>query len=291
MSYRTLTSLLVLSTTFALACDSKSDDEEDGDDEAAQIDSDGDGIYDDDELAMGSDPNSTDSDGDGLLDNEEVEMGTDPTSDDSDGDGYLDPWEVAEGSDPADADSVIYVGGWPYNPDKDALGESDSTRARPYEQMPRFQLQDQFGDTVDLYDFAGQGKYMILDLSGDWCGYCHEIAKLIEGQPSYFDQFESDNPWIGWLPEAVESGEVYWVTAIDANSAGRTPDASTIEGWYNRYPHEKIPVLLDDEGTITDWFRPSGYPTMVLMDENMEVASASGNYFSVLEAAYDFHHE
>ncbi len=285
MSFRTLTSLLVLSTTFALACDGKSDEE--GDEAAASVDSDGDGISDADEEALGTDPNNVDSDGDGIEDNEELDMGLDPASDDSDGDGYLDPWEIAEGTDPADSDSVIYAGGWPYNPDKEALGESDSTRARPYEQVPRFQLQDQFGEVVDLYDFAGQDKYIILDLSGDWCGYCHEIAKLLEGQNSYFDQFSSDYPWITSLPEAVEGGEIYWVTAIDADSSGRAPTESTVEGWYNRYPHPLIPVLLDDEGVITDWFRPRGYPTMILIDPNMEVASASGDYFTVLEAAHD----
>lgn len=236
---------------------------------------------------MGTDPNNADSDGDGLSDSEELDLGTDPTSDDSDGDGYLDQWEVAEGSDPADDSSLIYAGGWPYNPDKDDMPESDSSRARPYELSPRFVLQDQYGEEVDLYDFAGQGKYLILDLSGDWCGYCHEIAKLLDHKASYFDQYASDYEWITTIPEAVEAGDIYWITALDANASGRAPDASTVEGWFNRYPHEKIPVLLDSEGVITDWFRPSGYPTMVLLDENMEVASMSSNYFNVLDAAND----
>ena len=284
MSFRTLTSLFVLTAALSVACDSKSDDDEEGSGEPP-VDTDGDGIFDDDEAAMGTDPNSADTDNDGLSDSEELELGTDPTSDDSDSDGYLDSWEVAEGSDPADDESLIYAGGWPYNPDKDAMPESDSTRVRPYEVAPRFQLQDQFGEVVDLYDFAGQGKYVILDLSGDWCGYCHELAKLMDGKNSYFDQYSRDYDWITTIPEAVEAGDIYWITALDANSSGRAPTESTIEGWYNRYPHEKIPVLLDDEGVITDWFRPRGYPAIVLLDENMEVVSASSDYFSVLGAA------
>ncbi|WP_284327946.1 hypothetical protein [Demequina litorisediminis] len=103
------------------------------------IDSDGDGIADDLERDLGTDPTSPDTDGDGLtdfdevmlsftdpalsatydgvpdtesdLDNdglgylEEVELGTDPTSPDTDGDGIDDGAEVAAGTDPVDTDN------------------------------------------------------------------------------------------------------------------------------------------------------------------------------------------
>ena len=47
-----------------------------------------------------------DSDGDGLSDQQEYELGTDPQSADSDGDGYSDGEEVAAGSDPKDTESL-----------------------------------------------------------------------------------------------------------------------------------------------------------------------------------------
>ena len=47
-----------------------------------------------------------DSDDDGLSDQEEYELGTNPKSADSDGDGYSDGEEVAAGSDPKDAESL-----------------------------------------------------------------------------------------------------------------------------------------------------------------------------------------
>lgn len=43
------------------------------------IDSDGDGLSDDNEVAMGTDPNNSDSDGDGVFDGYEINNGTDPT--------------------------------------------------------------------------------------------------------------------------------------------------------------------------------------------------------------------
>ena len=60
-------------------------------------DTDGDGISDEDELALGTDPSLADSDGDGLNDDEEVALGTDPLVQDSDGDGLTDGAEVLSG--------------------------------------------------------------------------------------------------------------------------------------------------------------------------------------------------
>ena len=56
-----------------------------------------------------------------MMDAEEAELGTDMESFDTDGDGYGDGDEVQEGSDPTDPDSLIYTGGWPYNPDKASI--------------------------------------------------------------------------------------------------------------------------------------------------------------------------
>ncbi len=78
------------------------------------LDSDGDGILDIDELAIGSDPDSQDSDGDGLLDGDE--LGTVDAPIDSDGDGLPDLIDadddgdgiptVDEGTDDLDGDGV-----------------------------------------------------------------------------------------------------------------------------------------------------------------------------------------
>jgi len=65
-------------------------------------DTDSDGLTDGEEmLTIGSDPRKRDTDGDILLDGDEVKVyGTDPTKADTDGDGLADGIEVAQGSDP-----------------------------------------------------------------------------------------------------------------------------------------------------------------------------------------------
>ena len=64
---------------------------------AAQLDSDGDGVLDGDDPV----PNHSDIDGDGLTDGEEIALGADPHVADTDGDGVSDGEEYANGTDPA----------------------------------------------------------------------------------------------------------------------------------------------------------------------------------------------
>lgn len=58
------------------------------------LDSDEDGLTDEDEMMYGTDPGSDDTDGDGLMDGEELSMGADPLIADTDGDGLNDGDEV-----------------------------------------------------------------------------------------------------------------------------------------------------------------------------------------------------
>jgi hypothetical protein len=83
--------------TYHLACELPSD-------------SDNDGLTDEEEATLGTDPNDPDSDDDGLLDGTEVDMADgsgcpDPLNPDSDGDTLLDGAEVAQGTSPCDPDT------------------------------------------------------------------------------------------------------------------------------------------------------------------------------------------
>ncbi len=77
------------------------------DDGTVTIDADGDGLADEEELAIGTDPNNADSDTDRLSDGFEVrEFGTNPLADDSDEDGLGDGDELeVYGTDPLAVDT------------------------------------------------------------------------------------------------------------------------------------------------------------------------------------------
>lgn len=123
---------------------------------ASQPDADMDGLTDDQEADLGTDPNVQDTDGDGVIDGVEVALGTDPLSTDSDGDGLTDgeeennvddistpaiPTGTSDAADPCDPsvlagtcdqdddgltnDDEITNGTDPLDPDSDGDGVSD----------------------------------------------------------------------------------------------------------------------------------------------------------------------
>lgn len=64
---------------------------------SAIIDNDQDGLSDEEEKILGTDPNKRDTDQDGLDDPHEAKWGTDPLNPDTDGDGFLDGDEIKAG--------------------------------------------------------------------------------------------------------------------------------------------------------------------------------------------------
>jgi len=76
----------------------------------AQLDFDHDGLTNLQEFLLGTDPNNPDTDGDGLSDGDEVNIfHTNPLVADTDGDGIPDGLEVLLGTDPLDPNSVDYA--------------------------------------------------------------------------------------------------------------------------------------------------------------------------------------
>jgi len=234
-------------------------------------DSDGDGLNDGDEVAFGSDPLNVDTDGDGVGDNEEFGFGSDPNSEDSDGDGYLDGWEVAEGTDPADDDSVIYEGGWPYNPAKDD-GPGANVSFEVGKKYPRFVMKDQFGDDVDLYDFSGRGNMILVDFSTEWCPPCQATAAWLAGLT---DDYESSYPGVR---DAIENDDLTWVTILTQQNDGSPAVKKTCKDWDRSYPNEMVPVLAggpDQEASINLGY----WPSIILLDQDMRVVATQDESF------------
>lgn len=249
-----------------------------------KADSDGDGLDDGEEVDIGSDPTLADTDGDGLGDSEEVDLGSDPTLWDSDGDGYGDFDEVQNGKDPADPESRIYVGGWPYNPNKDDIVGSDFADViGEGDVIGRLVGPDQFEDMVDLYDFAYQGRDILVDVSTLWCSYCKELSKFLTGQSSIWDGQGYDA-----LVEGVNAGTIQWITIMEENANGGAPIQFTAYSWDNAYPHELIPVIADLDQVLAHHVNVYGYPTVLLLDETMTVVSYDRmDYTTVIQDAID----
>ena len=105
-----------------------------------------------------------DSDGDGMMDGDEVVEGTDPANPDSDEDGFLDGAEFVAGADPLNAEDHPYTGGWTI--DRECRDGIASTGNGEGDITSDFDLTDQFGDKVSLYDFCG--RVIILAAGAFW---------------------------------------------------------------------------------------------------------------------------
>lgn len=242
----------------------------------AKADSDDDGLNDFDEVNGDSDPLNADTDADGLNDGDEAEAGSDPNVVDTDGDGYTDRDEVFEGKDPADPNSVIYKGGWPYYYEKaEILGGNTELTIEEGKRFGRFEFRDQYGDLVNLFDFYNADKPIVIDVSAQWCPPCNGLAEYIgnEGDPYGFSEI-----WPAG-PDVVARGDVYWITILGEDNSGAPASKVTATEWSTDHPADPIPVLADTAYLSVDYIKLNGWPTLALLNPNLMVDVYNQNYY------------
>lgn len=254
--------------------------------EPSVIDTDRDGLSDDEEKSLGTDPELPDTDQDGVDDGQEVELGTDPLKVDTDGDGYSDGDEVHAGTDPTDATDVIYVGGWPYNRDKDQIQDPGwASTAEIGARLPHYTAVDQYGDLVDLYDLVGQP--VVLDMGTKWCQPCKHMAEwLATGDTTPVQEYAWWKPEYAPIREKVTSGEIIWVTILFSTNEQSGPATQQDSAdWHESYPNPDIPVLADTKLELYDYIGVKSYPAMSLLDGNLQfIAYSNSGPFKALKA-------
>jgi outer membrane protein OmpA-like peptidoglycan-associated protein len=157
--------------------------------ESPNNDLDGDGLTNDDEKKLGTDPLNPDTDGDGLRDGEEVHVyKTNPLNPDTDGDGLKDGEEVrtyktdplnpdTDGDGLKDGDEVLVYRTDPLNPDTDGDRLKDGDEVLKYHTDPLKVDTDGDGLTDGDEVLKYQTDPLKLDTDGDTLGDGDEVLK------------------------------------------------------------------------------------------------------------------
>ncbi|MFT5189560.1 MAG: hypothetical protein ACI957_002590 [Verrucomicrobiales bacterium] len=182
------------------------------------IDSDGDGLSDEDEIGThNTDPFVADSDGDNLSDGQEIALGTDPNNEDTDGDRFKDGLEIERGTDPLVVDErgggqvtieilgtgvEALLGGDLTDPENDGLDEAGAAMDPSWNWVNiTGNIEDDFGDpeqSFNIFDNQVGGG------GAKWC--C--------------DDPSPDNPY--WV--SVEFAEAVSLTHFTITNGNDSPD-------------------------------------------------------------------
>lgn len=131
---------------------------------------------------------------------------------------------------------------------------------------PDFTLQTLFGSDLELNSI--QGKYLVLDFWGSWCGWCNKgFPKMKEYYEKYKDQLEilgiacndTEEKW----KKSVEENELNWLHVI--NNKEIEKDVSVMYG-IQGYPTK---IILDKEKKIIAIFRGESDQFYEKLDELM----------------------
>ncbi|QQZ28516.1 hypothetical protein HMY34_06940 [Thiothrix subterranea] len=226
--------------------DSKPDYLDKDDTDGPKGDPDGDGVTNEDETKLGTDPKNPDTDGDGLKDGEEVTKGTDPKNPDTDGDGIKDGEEVTKGTDPKNPDTdgdglkdgeEITKGTDPLKPDTDGDGLKDGDEIKAGTNPLN---KDSDGDGVDdktevgadptkPVDTDNDGKPNALDTDDDNDGIFTKNENYNGGTPTDDDTDKDTKP--DYLDNDDDGdGKVSQNEKNDPNGDGNPIDAVDTDG-------------------------------------------------------------
>jgi len=139
--------------------------------------------------------------------------------------------------------------------------------------FPNFRLIDQFGNPVELYDFANQGQWVIVEMAAAWCPGCNDLAAWFASG----DTTVMARAW--WKPEfdavrdLVASGKVRLVTVLYQGSTKAWATPEDVAVWAGKYKHDDVAVVADSEKLVHSWVKPTGIPAVVVLNEKMEVVS------------------
>ncbi|MFT4622952.1 MAG: hypothetical protein ACI8PZ_001608 [Myxococcota bacterium] len=153
-----------------------------------------------------------------------------------------------------------YVGGWPCNPDADAVPDPGFGGVLEVGgRLPRAFLEDQYGDTVDLYDLLGQDVPVLVHIGAIWAPPDASFYEWLTGGPEWV----FDHPTIA---PAIAAGDLQYVVIHQEDGFGGPPSGDDCRAWSDAYNGGvDVPVLADPDALFRAWGRLAFYPTTFLV--------------------------
>jgi len=213
-----------------------------------------------------------------------------------------------------------YIGNWPINSNKELIIENSNTNKldcpngigceckknddcinsnctkhlkgdffcslQSGDTFPQFKAIDQFNEIVDIYDFANnEGKYILIEMGASWCSPCHSLAgwlawdeKEIKSKRFWKDDYDI-------IYDLVKNKEVYFITILYEDEFRDNATYDTAYEWYDTYPDEHIPILVDENKLLHSIIRPTGIPAVSLISPDMKIITLSSRGFN---GAFDY---
>ena len=221
---------------------------------------------------------------------------------------------------PSDTQTASYIGGWPVNPNKDAtpdpgfekcangvcigVGSCDPADEEDPEsnwqnptgcslkdglQLARWKGYDQHGEMVDMYDFIGDGKPVVLDVGTPFCKPCMSLAAFFStGDPTHTTVHAKEplTSYAWWKPEyevvldLINNDQIRWITIVWAScdpDRGNPVSKKAAADWEEEWPHPKIPVLADTDCQFKDYLNVGAMPFISVLDENLVFTTYATN--------------
>tara|TARA_Y100001970_G_scaffold57968_1_gene73452 strand:+ start:635 stop:1402 length:768 start_codon:yes stop_codon:yes gene_type:complete len=211
-----------------------------------------------------------------------------------------------------ESNEVGYFGGWPINKDKDKISNPgfefkclegldkkelgcscssdeecvsgdcfNSPRVGKYCMQskgtifPRYNLIDQYGESIDIYDFAGHEKLIVIEFSTSWCQPCRELASWFSYGDTYITKNKRWKAEYNIIKDLVHNDRIYFINIQTQDKYREPASLFSVEDWFQEYPDEKIPILADSSYNVRDWVRVTGYPTVIVLNDKMEIVQFS----------------
>ncbi|MFT4622229.1 MAG: hypothetical protein ACI8PZ_000885 [Myxococcota bacterium] len=170
---------------------------------------------------------------------------------------------------PADCD---YEGGWPCNPAKGSLADPGlDGPGLEGGMLPRFVGIDQHGDAVELWDFLGHGRPVLVQFTTGWAPPSVAMSEWLTGGDDLFGYGSA-------LPDAIAEGRLEYVNLLQDSGGGPSAECPRHCADYASefFGRNEVAVLGDGDFAMFDWLRLAYWPSFLIVESDGTLSWVEG---------------